>query len=315
MINQFKMKYISKPVLILLYNRPDKTEKLLKAIENFNFKTVYISSDGPKNNNTDKELVKRVREKAYLYAENNNCKFLKNEENKGCKYGVSSAINWFFENENDGIILEDDCIPGNDFFFFCEEMLNHFNDDESIYMITGDNFQPERKVIEPASYYYSKYPHVWGWATWKRSWVNYDIDMKSWKKFKSSAAFKKINPNFFERRYWTKIFDQTFYKRIDTWDYQWAYTIWLNAGKVVTPVANLVENIGFGKDATHTKETPYKINPINDGVIGGVIIHTHDSKINKKADKFIFVNVLGGIDIFSIRGLLKLFKQSLSFLK
>lgn len=300
---------LNTPVLLLAFNRPEITEKVFEKIANCQPKKLYIAIDGPRNHiSSDTEKVRRVRkifEKISWDCETN---FLVREKNLGCKKSVSEAIEWFFEMEESGIILEDDCLPNSDFFKYCEELLKRYKNNESIFMITGDNFQDGINRGD-GSYYFSKLAHVWGWATWRRAWNNYDLNMKFWPEFRNSKKFKSIFKSKNAQRYFKTIFDSVYKDEIDTWDYQWTASMWYNEGMSITPNSNLVKNIGFGPDATHTKiETERTQNQITNKILP----LTHPVKIirNYDADEYVFLNVFGGSKINFIK---KIF-QKLKFL-
>lgn len=240
-------------ILFLLYNRPDKTSKVFEKIKQIKPSRLYVASDGPREgSDSDRIKVLKSREIASKIDWHCELKTLYRDKNLGCKKGVSSAITWFFENEEQGIILEDDCVPHLDFFIFCEDLLNRYSDDERILAITGNNFQ-NGNWRGDASFYFSKFAHCWGWATWRRSWKQYDPDIKFWSKWSNSKDWINCVPDKIERRYWQKIFDCVHADEIDSWAYPWTASMWYKNGLSITPNVNLVSNIGFGENATHTK--------------------------------------------------------------
>ena len=181
-----------------------------------------------------------------------NCEvfYLFNKNNLGCKKAVSSAIDWFFNNEESGIILEDDCLPSKSFFKFCELMLVKYKNDTRIFHIDGTNF------CESSSHYmyeFSKYALIWGWASWKRAWLKYDLTMNDFPEFKRKNSLNVVFNKKIELKYWYKMLSNAYENKIDTWDYQWFYTIWKNGGLTIRPHINLIKNIGFDENATHTK--------------------------------------------------------------
>ena len=219
------------PILILAWKRPRKTKELINKIKKISPKNLYIACDGPKNEDADED--NKVMETRDLllksFEEVNSKNFLFSKHNQGCKIGVSNAINWFFEHVQEGIILEDDCIPHLDFFFFCEEMLDTYRNDERIWSITGHN-QQNNINRGKGTYYFSKYPRSWGWATWKRSWLKYDRDIKDWPKIKSKGVLKNQLDKRSELKYWEKILDNIYYNNApNTWDYQWTLCSFLNS--------------------------------------------------------------------------------------
>jgi hypothetical protein len=181
------------------------------------------------------------------------CEVLTNfsDVNLGCKNRVASGIDWVFEQVPEAIILEDDCIPHPTFFRFCEELLERYRDDERIAMISGDNFQFGQKRGD-ASYYFSRYTHIWGWASWRRAWKHYDRKAGIWPQFRDGGFLRVLVKDHDEYAHWCKVFDGVHKGEIDTWDYQWVLTSWSQGQISVIPNTNLISNIGFGVDATHT---------------------------------------------------------------
>lgn len=238
-------------VLFLIFNRLDTTKQVFEAIKKAKPPRLYIATDGPRDNvEGEAEKVKAVRE----YVMNNidwDCevKTLFREKNLGCGKAVSEAITWFFEHEEMGIILEDDTLPSQSFFWFCEELLERYKDDKRIGMISGDNFQFGIKRGD-ADYYFSIYSHIWGWASWRDRWENYNFTLES---FKDDSFIDEIFNSTKAKKYWKKIFRKMKKHEIDTWDYQWTFTLWRNKQLTILPNLNLVSNIGFGIYSTHTQ--------------------------------------------------------------
>jgi hypothetical protein len=195
--------------------------------------------------------------------------------NLGCKKGVSSGINWFFSNVSEGIILEDDCIPDESFFRFCESMLNKYRENERIMHIGGTNFQDGIKRNE-FSYYFSRLCHVWGWATWKRAWEKYNVSIPDFTAESFSDITGMINPDKKFLNHFYNLFLTAKENRIDTWDFQWVWTVWNNNGISIIPQSNLVENIGFGEEATHTKDSKSELSSIKTDAITDIL---HPDKI------------------------------------
>jgi hypothetical protein len=279
-------------VLFLVFNRPDATERVFEVIRQAKSSRLYVAADGPREGRVgEAECVAKVRKIATAVDWPCEVKTLFRDKNLGCKKGVSSAITWFFEQEEQGIIIEDDCLPHLDFFSFCENLLDRYFSDERISVITGDNFQ-NGTWRGDASYYFSKYNHCWGWATWRRAWKHYQGDIKFWPKWKTSDAWKKYKSDKIERKYWEKIFDSCYTGQIDSWAYPWTASTWHKNGLTVTPNVNLVTNIGFGEGATHTKK-PAKFSYMPTMELSH-ITHPKQVIIDIEADKFAFDNVFGG---------------------
>ncbi len=286
---------MDKPLLLLLFNRPKETEILINRLRKIKPEKIYISQDGPRINFLeDQVLCKEVRN--VIQKINWKCeiktRYLK--FNLGCRSSVSSAIDWFFNFEDDGIILEDDCIPSKSFFNFCAQMLNKFKNSENIFTISGSNFQKDNFVGE-GDYYFSKYAHCWGWATWRRAWKYYDDNMKFWSKLKNSETWTKLHPNKYEKKYWSKIFNLVYSKKIDSWAYVWLASIWYLNGKSIIPNKNLIINIGFNEKATNTvSSSNIDLVNLNFQEMSDILSHPKEVKINTKADNFVFNNHFNG---------------------
>jgi hypothetical protein len=249
---------ISAPVLFMIFNRPWETRKTLASIREVRPRQLYIACDGPRRTKPgERETVEHLR-KEVLHQIDWPCdvKTLFRTENLGCKQAVIGAITWFFSEVEEGIILEDDCVPVPSFFWFCEILLDRYKNDTRIWHITGDNFQ-QQPISENADYFYSKYPHIWGWATWRSRWLAYDGDLTLFSAEQAEKIFKTTFGHRFLVDYWVKIMKRIHAGEVDTWDYQWMYTVWKNKGLTVAPNKNLITNIGFNQLATHTRnETP-----------------------------------------------------------
>lgn len=234
------------PILFTFYIKEEETIKVFNKITEIKPSRIYLSSDGPRNQK-EKIIIKNLRLKI-LSMIDWPCEVYKkfNNSNLGCGVGMSSAISWFFENEESGIILEDDCLPSLSFFHYCEELLNIYRDDSEIWHISGANLfpSPDSKF----SYEYSVYPGIWGWATWADRWKNYDYNLSKI----NITDYKYFSKRTISVNYFKKIFDLLYKKKIDTWDFQWMFTIWKNDALAVLPKHNLVTNIGFGEKSSNT---------------------------------------------------------------
>ncbi|MBA7568032.1 hypothetical protein ES708_09751 [subsurface metagenome] len=242
------------PVLFMIFNRPDTTQKVFNAIRQAKPKQLFVAADGPRpDKEGEMEKCQKAREIATSVDWDCEVKTLFRDKNLGCKIAVSSAIDWFFENVEEGIILEDDCLPSQSFFWFCQELLKYHRDDTRIMHVSGNNFQFGRKRGE-GTYYFSTYNHIWGWATWRRAWKYFDVSMANFKMFKTENQINNIFRIKQQQKYWTKIFQLTHDGKINSWGYVWTYTCFTNNGLSVLPNVNLVSNIGFSKEALHTKD-------------------------------------------------------------
>lgn len=280
-------------VLFLVFNRPDTTAQVFEAIRKAKPPRLYVAADGPRaNREGEAERVARVRDIATAVDWPCEVKTLFREENLGCKYAVSGGITWFFKHEEQGIILEDDCLPHADFFSFCEALLDRHACDDRVWAITGNNFQNGQKRGD-GSYYFSRYNHVWGWATWRRAWQKADMEIKFWPEWKKSIAWQVEMTDKVERKCWSNIFDRMYQDEIDTWDYPWTASVWFHGGLTVTPNVNLVSNIGFGDYATHTLLENSPLAAIPTQALGNL---RHPSTVDRDiaADRYVFDHVFGG---------------------
>jgi len=288
---------LTTPVLFLIFNRPDTTQKVFNAIRQAKPKQLFIAADGPRPDKEGEiEKCQKAREITTSVDWDCEVKTLFRDKSLGCKIAVSSAVDWFFENVEEGIILEDDCLPNQSFFWYCQELLKYYRDDTRIMTISGNNFQFE-KIRGEGTYYFSKYVHLWGWATWRRAWKCFDVDIKSFDEFERENQIKNIFQIKQQQKYWMKVWQKIYDNKIDTWDYQWAYTCFINNGLCIMPNANLVSNIGFGIDSTHTKDGNSIFSKIEVKNITE-IIHPKFVLVDQEADFFTSKLCFGNKNIF-----------------
>lgn len=288
-----KPRILNTPILFLVFNRPGVTARVFDAIRHARPQRLYVAADGPREDREgEAELAAKVRDIATAVDWPCEISTLFRERNLGCKRAVSGAINWFFEHEEQGIILEDDCLPNSDFFIFCETLLNRYAEDERIAVVTGDNFQNGRQRGD-ASYYFSKFNHCWGWATWRRAWRQYQGDMPFWPEWSASVAWIRHTPDKIERRYWENVFERVCAGQIDSWAYPWTGSVWYHGGLTATPNVNLVSNIGFGVDCTHTADENSPQANMGTSMLGP-LSHPCLIEQDKQADHFVFEYTLGG---------------------
>lgn len=241
------------PILLIVFNRPETTRMVFDKIRQIKPAKLFIAADGPrKNRPEDIENCKKVREIIKKIDWTCQIKTLFRDENLGCNIGVSSAISWLFQHEDEGIILEDDCVPDISFFEYCRQLLEFYKNDTRIMHISGNNFL-KKPWLDKDSYYFSHYPHSWGWATWKRAWKFYDEKLQCWPEVKEKKILKNIFNDGNAEFYWRMIIQKVYTNKIIAWDYRWTLSCWLQNGLSVIPHNNLVKNIGFGDDATNTK--------------------------------------------------------------
>jgi hypothetical protein len=244
---------LTTPIAFIIFNRPDTTERVFAEIAKARPTKLLVVADGPRENRTE-DLEKCSATRAIIDRVDWDCEVLTNysDLNLGCKRRVSTGIDWVFELVEEAIILEDDCLPDPTFFRYCQELLERYRDDKRIGMISGDNFQFGRRRNQD-SYYFSKYVHIWGWATWRDRWTgSYDVSMSKWPRIRDEGWLLDILRDESEFVYWRKIFERVYHGEIDTWDYQWVFANWVEGRSAIMPASNLISNIGFGNNATHT---------------------------------------------------------------
>jgi hypothetical protein len=242
------------PIAFLIFNRPATTKRVFEEIREARPTKLLVVADGPRN-----EDERRLCEDARAIIETIDwpCEVLKDysDFNLGCRKRVSSGISWVFQNVERAIILEDDCLPHPTFFRYCAELLERYKDDPEIMHISGDNFHSKNKGFRcDDSYYFSNIPHIWGWASWRRAWKTYDVSLKNWPDVKRQRLLMEVFGDEPTAARWEDKFQDYYDGKIDSWDGQWAYASLVNRGLSIMPKVNLISNIGFGKDSTHTHE-------------------------------------------------------------
>ena len=248
------------PILFMVFNRPAVTKEVFNAIRDAQPPKLYIAADGAREDKVGEvERCKGVLDIVSKVDWPCEVKTLYREKNLGCKVAVSTAIAWFFEHEPEGIVLEDDCLPCMDFFRYCDEMLERYRDDQRIGAITGTNLYNLNYILKPSdedneSYYFAKGPSVWGWASWRRVWKEYDVQIGDWEFLRESKSFQST----FSAKKWAllqRTFNSVYENKIDTWDYQFGFLLLKTNRLCVTSNVNLIENIGFNADGTHTRNS------------------------------------------------------------
>jgi hypothetical protein len=264
------------PILFLIFNRPDQTAQVFEEIRKQQPAKLFIAADGPRSGKSGEAVLCDETKEAILQRIDWDCEVntLFRENNLGCGKAVSSAIDWFFDSVEEGIILEDDCLPDPSFFSFCTSLLSHYRTNEKIMHISGSNYQMGIKRGD-GSYYFSRYTHIWGWASWRRAWKKYDFSMQ---------RYKDTSREGLNRRLCTDL-DAICRHEIDAWDIQWFMSVWFNKGWTITPNTNLIRNIGYGKQATHTIYIPAWFKRLQYGSIP-VAIPPSVIKIDEEADQY-----------------------------
>jgi len=291
------------PILFIIFNRPDSTQQVFNLIRKVQPKYFYVSADGPRENNlNDIEKCRLTREIISGVDWHCELKTFFREENRGCGRGPAEAITWFFEQVEEGIILEDDCVPHPEFFNFCEILLKRYKDNPLILSISGSNFQ-NGNIRGKASYYFSIHNKIWGWATWRRTWENYDYLLNNITLEEFVSILKNLFSHKAERNYWLKVFNfsKDTHKHNSAWDFQFMFLQWKLGGLTITSNTNLVKNIGFTDDATHTRwgsNNPHfkrKVAPIYP------LVHPDSIKRDIQADDFYFMKYVRPKNILRVR--------------
>ncbi|MEW5859289.1 MAG: glycosyltransferase family 2 protein, partial [Cyanobacteriota bacterium] len=241
------------PVALLIFKRPETTAKVFEAIRQAKPPKLLVVADGPRTDQPgEAEMCAAAR--AIIDTVDWNCEVIKNysDVNLGCGLRPATGINWVFEQVEEAILFEDDCLPHPTFFQFCEELLEKYRDDERVMSIAGTNLLGERK-LPGQSYYFSYFGGNWGWASWRRAWKYFDYDIKQWPEILESGFLENYLrvPKYY--LFWQKIFQNAYQNQNRScWDYQWLLACWLQHGLKIVPEVNLITNIGFGANATHT---------------------------------------------------------------
>ncbi len=241
------------PVLLTAWNRPKETAQVLQALRAVGPIRLFAAVDGPRGD-IDSEAVREVR--TLLTRAKSWCPALETnfaDKNLGCRHGMERAISWFFDNVDEGIILEDDCVPSTDFLRFATECLERYRDDPKVMHVSGDCSMPV-SIEQDWSYCFIRYPHSWGWATWRTAWQKYDSDMSFWDAVVAGGQVVDVFPHEEERGVWAPIFSRLSKENCpDSWAWRWAASCIVQGGLAVQPLTNLITNIGFDENATHTK--------------------------------------------------------------
>ncbi|TBR59337.1 hemolytic protein HlpA-like protein [Westiellopsis prolifica IICB1] len=276
------------PVAFIIFKRPHTTERVFETIRQAKPPKLFVIADGPRHDRAD-EPEKCEATRAIINRVDWDCDVLTNysDVNLGCAKRVSSGLDWVFNNVEEAIILEDDCVPHPTFFRFCEELLEKYRYDTRISSISGQNVQFGRKRTN-YSYYFSIYNHSWGWASWRRAWQHFDLYMKLWPEMKAMGFLDNILMDSRSVQYWSKIFDSVYNNpSMNIWDFQWTFACWLQSSLGIISNGNLISNIGFGSDSTHftgNKKSPYNNMPTEEMIFP--LKHPPFISKNVQADTF-----------------------------
>ena len=247
---------------MLVFNRIETTIQVFKVLKQIQPRYLYVVADGARAHKTGEAQKCEAVRQLFLTQIDWDCQLttLYRTENLGCRKSVATGISWFFEQVEQGIILEDDCLPDLSFFGFCQEMLIKYKDNSELMHISGNQLLHSEYKNKSNNYLYNKTPYIWGWATWRRAWQLYDAKMENFNKFAATRLVELDGLGGFLKKKFIRNFELVSAYKLDTWDYQWTFSIWYNKGICVVPAANLVSNIGFGAEATHTNKVSHLAN-------------------------------------------------------
>lgn len=256
---------VDEPVLVMAFNRPEHLKVLLQRLREVRPSRMYVAIDGARPDRTGEvERVQACRELVDTIDWDCEVRTLFQDANLGCGQGVTTAITWFFSQEERGVILEDDIIPDPSFFGFCTELLDRYEHDFRVFAISGCNFVPPEAQSRPdQAYRFSQVPHIWGWATWRRSWSLHRLDISGWRRqLPPTRLWARAGHSLPASVYWASTFELLARKEVDTWDGQLVLASMVAHQLTATSNVNLVENIGFGDEATHTVESLHELRPV-----------------------------------------------------
>lgn len=282
------------PVVFFIFNRPDITRITFESIRHAKPATLYIIADGPRATHPeDARKCKEARQGTERIDWPCRVTRITSDTNLGLKKRISGGLNQVFDEVERAIVLEDDCLAHPHFFRFCEELLLRYEENPNIYTVGGSNFLNGELNLS-SSYYFSRYNHCWGWATWRRAWKDYDGELSFWPEWKNSDHWRSFFGDKAERFYWERIFDQVHRNEINSWAYPWTASVWYQMGLTATPAVNLIQNIGFDEQATNTKNSKRSVErvPLFEG--DWKLRHPETVERLNKADRIVFDHFFGG---------------------
>lgn len=285
---------MAQAVLFLVFNRLDTTRAVFEAIRAARPPRLYVASDGARPTRVGElAVVEQVRELSTKVDWDCEVFTLFRTENLGCRRAVSGALDWFFAREESGIVFEDDCVPDASFFPYADELLRRFAGDERIMLLSA--MRPfDRLHHFPSSYFFSRYVDCWGWASWRRAWLLYDRDMSLWPALRGTDWLLNVGGgNRLFVRYWRGVFDAAYAGTVDSWAYRWLFSCWVQHGLAVIPSRNLVQNIGFGPEATHTVGVDHPLARTDLESMAFPLRHPQGMICDAQADCWIDHNVFG----------------------
>jgi len=244
------------PVVFIIFNREDTARRVFEQIRMARPSRLFVIADGPRESRPGEwELCRQARSVIESIDWDCNLTTIFSDVNLGCRMRISTGLDLVFTEVEEAIILEDDCLPDQSFFSFCETLLKQYRDDKRVMHIGGSNYLGHhfRKRMSQFSYYFSRYNHCWGWATWRRAWTKYDARMTQWPEFRDGGGLSDVlTGDDWAISYWERAFAEVSAGRIDSWSIVWTFSCWINSGLTILPTVNLISNIGFDQRGTHT---------------------------------------------------------------
>lgn len=278
------------PVVFIIFNRADTTRRVLDEIRRARPRRLFVVADGPRAGRPG-ERESCLEARSVINEVDWDCELTTDfsEDNLGCRRRIATGLDRVFAEVEEAIILEDDCLPAPDFFPFCEALLARYRHDCRVMHIGGSNYLGDhfRERMSDASYYFSRYNHCWGWATWRRSWINYDANMSRWPELRDRKGLLDIlTGDEWAVPFWQRAFEEVAAGRIDSWSLVWTFSCWINSGLTILPTVNLISNIGFDERGTHTRNRQSRFANMATGSIPLPPVEPRFMIRDREADRF-----------------------------
>jgi hypothetical protein len=287
-MNNVFTRSLSTPVLLLVFNRPATTIRVFEQIKKARPQKLFIAADGPRDEQEAllcahvKDIVTHIDWACQVHT-------LFRDHNLGCGRAISSAITWFFEHVEEGIILEDDCVPDPTFFDYCQHLLERYRHNDRVMMVAGTSYL-FNQVTNKETYFFAKHYSIWGWATWRRAWIYYDYYIRDWQTLRSTDWLKRFFDNRAIEVFWRCYFDRIIAGELDTWDIQWTYACIKKGALCAVPFNNLISNIGYiGAHANGKKSFDHEIP--SKSIDMKRFQYSSAVWVNKKLNKKIYMNI------------------------
>lgn len=284
------------PVALAIFRRPDLTERVLETVRRARPSRLFVFADAARPGDHD-EAEACARARALIDSVDWDCEVETDfaAEHLGVRRRIASGLDWVFARTEEAIILEDDCVADPSFFRYCDELLDRYRDDERVWSISGNDFR-FHAAPAAADYSFSRYPLIWGWASWARAWRNYDERIEAWQRLRGSGWLEELLGDPLAATYWARMFEGV-RDGLDTWDYGWVLASWIGGGLCAVPTTNLVSNHGFRPDATHTRPDPANLSPfaaLPTVAVGSPLRHPAAVERDAETDRFLEDVVFSG---------------------